>query len=69
MAVAKRTRLEGLALNSWEDVDRNLKEIGLIDIEVGRMEDEYNKTVADLKEKLQAKAAPLLERKARLELE
>lgn len=65
---AARKRLEGTALNSWNDVDDNLCQIGVIDRELALIESAANEEIDKVKAALKTSTAPLLERKTGLEL-
>jgi phage host-nuclease inhibitor protein Gam len=63
-----RKRIEGTALNSWEEVDTCLQEIGKIDRELRLLEAGQNETIDRVKEETKAAAQPHLDKKAGLEL-
>ncbi len=63
-----RKRLEGTRLESWEDVDETLHEIGKIDREIGLMESSQNETIDRVKKETREAALPLLDKKSALEL-
>ena len=68
-ATTARKRIEGPALQTWEDVDHALREIGLIDLDLEAQAAEYNRQVAELKLGLEMEAKALQDRKALLELQ
>ncbi|MEW6670200.1 MAG: host-nuclease inhibitor Gam family protein [Thermodesulfobacteriota bacterium] len=63
-----RKRIEGTRLESWNQVDDCLRQIGVIDRKVGLMEAAANEDIDKIKARSKALAAPLLEKKAGLEL-
>lgn len=63
-----RKRISGTALQTWEDVDAALREIGTIDRDLGRLEAAQNAAIDRVKADTKAKAKPMQDRKAALEL-
>lgn len=63
-----RTRMEGTALQSWEDVDAALREVGEITRELQLKEAALNESVDKLKEEAKADSASQVARKKELEL-
>ncbi|SMF94326.1 Mu-like prophage host-nuclease inhibitor protein Gam [Methylomagnum ishizawai] len=63
-----RKRIEGTQLNSWDDVDATLRQIGEIDRDLGLIEAGANETIDRAKAEAKAGSLPLQERKAGLEL-
>lgn len=63
-----RKRIEGTRLESWDQVDDNLFQIGMIDREVGLIEASANEEIDRIKAKSKEAAAPLFDKKAGLEL-
>jgi phage host-nuclease inhibitor protein Gam len=63
-----RKRMEGPMLQSWTEADQTLREIGLIDIEIGKIEGTMNVKISNAKEAALNLAAPRLARKKELEL-
>lgn len=63
-----RKRIEGTALNSWDQVDEALREIGVLDRDLGLLESGTNEQIDKIKADTKAAAAPLHDRKAALEL-
>lgn len=63
-----RTRMEGTALRSWEDVDAALREVGEITRELQLREAALNESVDKLKEEAKADSASQVARKKELEL-
>ncbi|MEG2344175.1 MAG: host-nuclease inhibitor Gam family protein [Acidaminococcaceae bacterium] len=64
-----RTRIKIDNLNSWDEVDANLKLIGEIDNKVRKIEAEMNDKIAEIKAKADAKIKYLVVEKERMELE
>lgn len=62
-----RIRIAGTRLNSFDEVDGCLAEIGSLDRELGLLEHAQNESIDTLKASTKAACAPLLERKAALE--
>lgn len=63
-----RKRIEGTALQSWEDVDTCLKEIGRIDRELSLLEAGQNERIDAVKSETKKAAQPYQDKKAGLEL-
>ena len=63
-----RKRIEGTALNSWEEVDACLREIGRIDRELRLLEAMQNEMIDKIKEETRNSAQPLQDKKTGLEL-
>jgi phage host-nuclease inhibitor protein Gam len=63
-----RKRIEGTALSSWDQVDEALREIGMLDRDLGLLESGANEQIDRIKADTKAAAAPLHDRKAALEL-
>lgn len=63
-----RKRISGTTLQTWEDVDNALREIGTIDRDLGRLEAAQNAAIDRVKADTKAKAKPMQDRKAALEL-
>jgi phage host-nuclease inhibitor protein Gam len=63
-----RKRIEGTILNSWEEVDICLQEIGKIDRELGLLEAGQNEQIDRIKAQTKEAAQPLHDKKAGLEL-
>lgn len=63
-----RKRISGTTLQTWEDVDNALREIGTIDRDLGRLEAAQNAAIDRVKADTKEKAKPLADRKAALEL-
>lgn len=64
-----RKRIETNALQSWEDVDLHLKEIGENEIKIEEIEAQLNLKISDLKLEAAEKVKALKERNRRLEME
>ncbi len=62
-----RKRIEGTQLQSWEDVDEALRNIGVIDRELSLIEASQNEAIDQVKKETRDKAAPFLTRKDGLE--
>lgn len=63
-----RKRLSGTSFESWNDIDRALKEIGEIDRELALLEAGQNEAIDKVKAQTKESAAPLMDRKSALEL-
>ncbi len=63
-----RKRLSGTTLESWDEVDRCLAEIGRIDRELGLLEAAQQESIDKVKASTKAAAEPLQATKAGLEL-
>lgn len=63
-----RKRIEGTALQNWDDVDTCLREIGTIDRELGILEAGQNEQIDRIKTETKAAAQPLQDKKSGLEL-
>ena len=63
-----RKRLSGTALESWDEVDRCLAEIGRIDRELGLLEAAQQESIDHLKASTKAAAEPLQNKKLGLEM-
>lgn len=63
-----RKRIEGTALESWDQVDETLRAIGVIDREVNLIEASANEEIDRIKAQTKEAAAPLLDKKSGLEL-
>lgn len=63
-----RKRIEGTALNSWEEVDTCLQEIGRIDRELHLLEAMQNEMIDKVKFETKESAEPLQNKKTGLEL-
>jgi phage host-nuclease inhibitor protein Gam len=64
-----RKRIEGTALNSWEDVDNCLAEIAKSDRELMLIEGAANERIEEIRKDIKERSQPILERKAGLELQ
>lgn len=64
-----RKRIETNTLQSWEDVDLHLKEIGENEIKIEEIEAQLNLKISDLKLEAAEKVKSLKERNRRLEME
>jgi phage host-nuclease inhibitor protein Gam len=64
-----RKRIETSALQSWDDVDLHLKEIGELEIQIEQIEAQLNLKISDLKLEAADKVKSLKERIGLLELE
>lgn len=62
-----RKRIEGTQLQSWEDVDEALRNIGVIDRELALIEAGQNEAIDQIKKETRDKATPFLSRKDGLE--
>lgn len=62
-----RTRIEGTALNSFDEVDTCLKNIGEIDRELAMIEAAQNEQIDRIKAETKQRSQPLLARKTTLE--
>lgn len=62
-----RIRIAGTRLNSFEEVDACLAEIGTLDRELGLLEHAQNESIDTIKGTTKENCAPLLARKAALE--
>jgi len=63
-----RKRLEGTKLNSWDEVDATLREIGEVGRDIGLLESAQNEEIDRVKKETKEAAAPLMDRKSALEL-
>lgn len=63
-----RKRLSGTALESWDEVDRCLAEIGRIDRELGLLEAAQQESIDQVKAVTKAAAEPLQNKKLGLEM-
>lgn len=63
-----RKRIEGTALNSWDEVDACLREIGKIDRELRLLEAMQNEMIDKIKSETKDSAEPLQNKKTGLEL-
>ena len=63
-----RKRMQGTVLDSWQQVDGALLQIGRLDREISALENRQNKMIDAVKEEHKERAKPLLEEKERLEL-
>jgi phage host-nuclease inhibitor protein Gam len=63
-----RKRLAGTQLENWDEVDDALRQIGMIDREAGLLESSANEQIDRVKAETKESAAPLLAKKAALEL-
>lgn len=63
-----RKRIDGTILNSWDEVDGCLKEIGLLDRKLTLLETKQNEGIDKIKAHTKATAQPFLDKKAGLEL-
>lgn len=63
-----RKRIEGTALNSWNEVDTCLSEIGTIDRELALLEASQNEQIDRIKANTKATAQPLHDKKSGIEL-
>lgn len=63
-----RKRIEGTALQTWEDVDACLREIGQVDRELALLEAAQNEEIDAIKGRTKTTAQPLQDKKAGLEL-
>lgn len=66
--MAARKRIEGTALQSWDEVDNALAQIGQTARELQLIELAANERIEQIRREMTAKAQPLLDRKAALEL-
>jgi phage host-nuclease inhibitor protein Gam len=66
--MAARKRIEGTALQSWDDVDATLAEIGRADRELKLIEGAANEKIEEVRAAMKVSAQPVLDRKAALEL-
>jgi phage host-nuclease inhibitor protein Gam len=64
-----RVRIEGTALNSWDEVNLNLKEIAECELEIEAIEADLNTKIQDLKLEAEFKAKPIQERISKLALQ
>lgn len=62
-----RKRIEGTQLNSWDDVDDSLRQIGEIDRELQLLEAGQNEAIDKIKATAKENATPLQDKKAGLE--
>lgn len=65
--MAKKSKNAEPALQSWDDVDRCLREIGECEIAMGEVEAEMNIAINDIKEKATRLAKPMQANIAKLE--
>lgn len=65
--MAARKRIEGTALQSWDEVDNALAQIGQADRELQLIESAANERIEGVKQAMKDHAAPVLERKTALE--
>lgn len=63
-----RKRIEGTALNSWDDVDGTLAKIGKIDRDIALITAAGNESIDKIKSDLKTEIEPLAEQKKGLEL-
>lgn len=63
-----RKRIEGTRLNSWDEVDQALRDIGAIDRELELLEASQNERIDAIKAEVKEASKPHAERKAGLEL-
>lgn len=63
-----RKRIEGTQLQSWDDVDATLAEIGRADRELKLIEGAANEKIEEVRAAMKVSAQPVLDRKAALEL-
>lgn len=63
-----RKRIEGTQLQSWDDVDAALSQIGQADRELRLIESAANEQIEGIKQAMKDHAQPTLDRKAALEL-
>lgn len=63
-----RKRIEGTQLQSWDDVDTTLADIGRADRELQLIEAAANERIEEVKQAMKQAAQPVLDRKAALEL-
>lgn len=65
--MAARKRIEGTQLQSWEEVDEALRNIGVVDRELALIEAGQNEQIDQIKKDTKVKAAPFMARKEGLE--
>lgn len=63
-----RKRIEGTALNSWDDVDTCLAEIAKADRELSLIEGAANEQIETIRKAIKDASQPVLDKKAGLEL-
>ena len=66
--MAARKRIEGTQLQSWDEVDATLAQIGQSDRELQLIEAAANERIEGIKQAMKQHAQPVLDRKAALEL-
>lgn len=67
--MARRVRMEGTALQSWDEVNLNLKEIAECELDLEAIEADMNVKIQDLKLEAELKAKPLQEKIEKLAIQ
>lgn len=65
--MAARKRIEGTALQSWDEVDNALAQIGQADRELQLIEAAANERIEQIRKEMKTKAQSMLDRKSALE--